>query len=69
MQPEIVSTEPYSTVSTGHLPSPDCVPAAGGLRTFAPPLDETGNSMKGQRVIEFLSEELGLNLFASRPAD
>ncbi len=44
-------------------------PGKGGLGTFAPPLDEAGNSIKGQRVTQFLSEQLGLNLFASRPAD
>ncbi len=43
-------------------------PGKGGLATFAPPLDEAGNSVKGQLAARFLSEELGLNLFASRPA-
>lgn len=42
-------------------------PGKGGLGTFAPPLDEAGNSVKGQRVAKYLSERLGLNLFASRP--
>lgn len=42
-------------------------PGKGGLGTFAPPLDEAGNSVKGQRVTSFLSEQLGLNLFASQP--
>ncbi len=42
-------------------------PHKGGLATFAPPLDEAGNSVKGQLVTQFLSEQLGLNLFASRP--
>jgi glutaminase len=42
-------------------------PGKGGLATFAPPLDEAGNSVKGQLAARFLSEELGLNLFASRP--
>ncbi|MCU0526035.1 MAG: glutaminase A [Elainella sp. Prado103] len=42
-------------------------PGKGGLGTFAPPLDEAGNSVKGQLVAQFLSEQLGLNLFASRP--
>jgi len=40
-------------------------PGKGGLGTFAPPLDEFGNSVKGQLVARFLSERLGLNLFAS----
>lgn len=43
-------------------------PGKGGLGTFAPPLDEAGNSVKGQRVAQFLSEALGLDLFASKPA-
>jgi glutaminase len=30
-------------------------------------LDEAGNSVKGQLVTQFLSAELGLNLFASCP--
>lgn len=43
-------------------------PGKGGLGTFAPPLDDAGNSIKGQLVTRFLSEQLGLNLFASQPA-
>ncbi|MEB3317902.1 MAG: glutaminase A [Cyanobacteriota bacterium] len=43
-------------------------PGKGGLATFSPPLDETGNSVRGQLTAAFLSERLGLNLFASRPA-
>ena len=42
-------------------------PGKGALGTYAPPLDEAGNSVKGQLVARFLSERLGLNLFASRP--
>jgi glutaminase len=42
-------------------------PGKGGLAVFAPRLDTAGNSVKGQRVTKFLSEALGLNLFASRP--
>jgi glutaminase len=44
-------------------------PGKGGLGTFAPRLDQAGNSVKGQLAAKFLSEELGLNLFASKPAD
>ena len=43
-------------------------PGKGGMATFAPPLDEAGNSVRGQLATKFLSERLGLNLFASRPA-
>jgi glutaminase len=42
-------------------------PGKGGLGTFAPPLDRAGNSVKGQLAARFLSEQLGLSLFASRP--
>ena len=42
-------------------------PGKGALGTYAPPLDEAGNSVKGQLVARTLSERLGLNLFASKP--
>jgi glutaminase len=42
-------------------------PGKGGLGTFSPPLDEAGNSVRGQLATRFLSERLGLNLFASAP--
>jgi len=42
-------------------------PGKGGLGTFSAPLDEAGNSVRGQLVSRFLSDRLGLNLFASRP--
>jgi len=43
-------------------------PGKGGLGTFAPPLDDAGNSIKGQLVAKFLAKELGMNLFLSQPA-
>jgi glutaminase len=43
-------------------------PGKGGLGTFAPPLDRAGNSVKGQLVSAFLSQQLGMDLFVSRPA-
>ena len=42
-------------------------PGKGGLGTFAPPLDQAGNSVKGQLVAKFLSQRLGLDLFVSQP--
>ncbi len=42
-------------------------PGKGGLGVFSPPLDAAGNSVRGQRVTKYLSEHLGLNLFASQP--
>jgi glutaminase len=40
-------------------------PGKGGLATYSPPLDPAGNSVRGQLVTKYLSERLGLNLFAS----
>jgi glutaminase len=42
-------------------------PGKGGLGTFAPPLDQAGNSVKGQLVAKFLSQRLGMDLFVSTP--
>jgi len=42
-------------------------PGKGGLGTFAPPLDSAGNSVKGQLVAKFLSQQLGMDLFVSKP--
>ena len=44
-------------------------PGKGGLGTFAPPLDEAGNSVKGQLVAKFLSQRLGMDLFVSQPEE
>jgi glutaminase len=41
-------------------------PGKGGLATFAPPLDEAGNSVRGQLAARFLSRALGLDIFMSR---
>jgi glutaminase len=45
-----------------------CAPGKGALATWSPPLDEAGNSMRGQLTAQFLSERLGLNLFDSQPS-
>ncbi len=42
-------------------------PGKGGFGTFAPPLDHAGNSVKGQLAAKFLSQQLGMDLFASKP--
>ncbi len=42
-------------------------PGKGGVGTWSPPLDEAGNSVRGQHMTTYLSERLGLNLFASTP--
>src|SRR4051812_38304835 len=44
-------------------------PGKGGLATYSPPLDAAGNSVRGQLATKYLSERLGLNLFASIPAE
>ena len=44
-------------------------PGKGGLGTFSPPLDEAGNSVRGQRATRCVSEKLGLNIFASKPVE
>jgi glutaminase len=44
-------------------------PGKGGLATFSPPLDEAGNSVRGQHVARFLSRALGLDIFVSRAPD
>jgi glutaminase len=47
-----------------------CVaPGKGALGTFGPRLDAAGNSVKGQLAARFLSAGLGLDLFASAPAE
>jgi glutaminase len=43
-------------------------PGKGGVGTFGPRLDQSGNSVKGQLVAKYLSQRLGLDLFVSKPA-
>ena len=43
-------------------------PGKGGLGIFSPLLDKTGNSIRGQLTARFLSQRLGMDLFASKPA-
>ena len=42
-------------------------PGKGGMGTFAPRLDDAGNSVKGQLAARFLSERLGMDLLISAP--
>ncbi len=44
-------------------------PGKGALGTFAPPLDDAGNSVRGILASRYLSERLGLDLFASVARD
>lgn len=39
-------------------------PGKGAIAVFAPPLDEAGNSVKAQKVIDYVSERLNYNLFS-----
>lgn len=43
-------------------------PGKGGLGVFSPRLDQAGNSVNGQLVARFLSQQLGMDLFLSKPA-
>jgi glutaminase len=40
------------------------VPGKGAIAVFAPPLDEAGNSVKAQEVIEYISDKLNYDLFS-----
>ena len=42
------------------------VPGKGAIAVFAPPLDEAGNSVKAQKSIAYVANELGINLFSPR---
>ena len=40
------------------------VPGKGAIVVFAPPLDEAGNSVKAQEVIDYISDKLHYNLYS-----
>ena len=40
------------------------VPGKGAIVVFAPPLDEAGNSVKAQEVIEYVANKLNYNLYS-----
>jgi glutaminase len=40
------------------------VPGKGAIAVFAPPLDEAGNSVKAQEVIDYVAERLHYNLYS-----
>lgn len=40
------------------------VPGKGAIAVFAPPLDEAGNSVKAQKVIEYVARKLDLNVYS-----
>jgi glutaminase len=45
------------------------VPGKGGLGTYSPGLDPHGNSVRGIRVCEEVSDRLGLHVFATDDED
>jgi glutaminase len=40
------------------------VPGKGAIAAFAPPLDESGNSVKAQKAISWVAKKLSINLFS-----
>lgn len=40
------------------------LPGVFGIAAFAPPLDETGNSVKAQAAIKYIAREIGVNVFS-----
>ena len=40
------------------------IPGKGAIAVFAPPLDEAGNSVKAQEVIDYVSQKLNYNLYS-----
>jgi glutaminase len=42
------------------------VPGKGAIAVFSPRLDEAGNSVKAQRVIEYVTNKLDFNVFSPR---
>ncbi|HKQ04547.1 MAG TPA: glutaminase A [Blastocatellia bacterium] len=43
------------------------IPGKGAIAGFAPRLDEAGNSVKAQKVIEYIVSKLDYNVFSPRP--
>jgi glutaminase len=39
-------------------------PGKGAIAVFAPPLDEAGNSVKAQEVIDYVAQKLSYNLYS-----
>jgi glutaminase len=42
------------------------VPGKGAIASFAPPLDQAGNSVKAQKVIDYVAQKLDYNLFSPK---
>ena|GEM_PF-3106737 len=44
------------------------VPGKMAIAAFAPPLDASGNSVKAQKAIRYISEQLNLNIYKEAAA-
>ncbi len=42
------------------------VPGVMGIAAFSPPLDPVGNSVRGQKMVASVAQQLGYNLYKSR---
>jgi glutaminase len=42
-------------------------PGLFGIAAFSPPLDEAGNSVRAQKAIQYVAEQLGANPYYSSP--
>ncbi|HVN20412.1 MAG TPA: glutaminase A [Dongiaceae bacterium] len=42
------------------------MPGKGAMAVFAPPLDEAGNSVKAQKAISYVADQLNMNIFSPR---
>jgi len=40
------------------------MPGKGAMAVFAPPLDEAGNSVKAQKAIAYVADQLNMNIFS-----
>jgi len=40
------------------------MPGKGAMAVFAPPLDEAGNSVKAQKAISYVADQLNMNIFS-----
>ena len=41
------------------------VPGKFAIATYSPPLDQAGNSFRGQKAIEYITNKLGVNIFST----
>ncbi len=46
-----------------YIPFLAVVPGVMGIAAFLPPLDEEGNSVRGQKMVASVAKQLGYNVF------